>query len=132
MFLHSAHLKIIRQIITNLKSKIQNHQSIIGVIGLGYVGLPLVIRFSEEGFRVMGFDIDKEKVDLLNDGKSYIKHIKEVDISAMTNIGFTATTDFIEILKFFKKFESETKFKVKISVHPRSRTKHLEEYLKVN
>ena len=83
----------------SLKSKIKNHKSTIGVIGLGYVGLPLAIRFSEEGFKVTGFDIDKEKVDLLNDGKSYIKHIKEVDISAMTNIGFTATTDFIEILK---------------------------------
>ena len=47
----------------SLKSKIKNHKSTIGVIGLGYVGLPLAIRFSEEGFKVTGFDIDKEKVD---------------------------------------------------------------------
>jgi UDP-N-acetyl-D-glucosamine dehydrogenase len=81
----------------NLKSRIKNHKSIIGVLGLGYVGLPLVIRFSEEGFKVVGFDIDKEKVNLLNSGKSYIKHIKEDDISTMSNNGFSATTDFSEI-----------------------------------
>jgi len=67
------------------------------VIGLGYVGLPLAIRFSEEGFKVIGFDIDKEKVELLNKGKSYIKHIKEDNIAAMSNNGFTATTEFDEI-----------------------------------
>jgi UDP-N-acetyl-D-glucosamine dehydrogenase len=82
----------------NLISKIKNHQSIVGVIGLGYVGLPLAIRFSEEGFKVVGFDIDKEKVDLLNGGKSYIKHIKEINITAMTNNGFIATVDFSEIV----------------------------------
>ena len=62
----------------NLKSRIQNRQSTIAIIGLGYVGLPLAIRFSEEGFKTIGFDIDKEKVDLLNNGKSYIKHIKKL------------------------------------------------------
>ena len=67
------------------------------MIGLGYVGLPLAIRFSEEGFKVIGFDIDKEKVELLNKGKSYIKHIKEDNIAAMSNNGFTATTEFDEI-----------------------------------
>ena len=65
----------------NLKSRIQNRQSTIAIIGLGYVGLPLAIRFSEEGFKTIGFDIDKEKVDLLNNGKSYIKHIKEDNIA---------------------------------------------------
>ena len=81
----------------DLKSRIKNHKSTIGVIGLGYVGLPLSIRFSEEGFKVVGLDIDKEKVKLLNVGKSYIKHIKEADISKMANNGFNATTDFSEI-----------------------------------
>jgi UDP-N-acetyl-D-glucosamine dehydrogenase len=81
----------------SLKSKIQNRKSKIGIIGLGYVGLPLTIRFSEEGFKTIGFDIDEEKVKLLNSGKSYINHIKEADISAMANNGFTATTDFNEI-----------------------------------
>ena len=83
--------------IENIKSSIVNRKSTIGIIGLGYVGLPLAIRFSEEGFKVVGFDIDKEKVNLLNSGKSYIKHIKEADISKMENNGFKATADFSEI-----------------------------------
>ncbi len=82
-----------------LKHKIQNRQSIIGIIGLGYVGLPLAIRFSEEGYKTIGFDIDHEKVSMLNDGISYIKHIKEADISKMANNGSIATTDFSEISK---------------------------------
>ena len=81
----------------SIKSEIQNRKSKIGIIGLGYVGLPLAIRFSEEGFNVVGFDIDNKKVDLLNTGKSYIKHINESDITAMANNGFKATADFSEI-----------------------------------
>jgi UDP-N-acetyl-D-glucosamine dehydrogenase len=81
----------------NLKSRIQNQESKIGIIGLGYVGLPLSIRFSQENFKVVGFDVDKEKVEILNSGNSYIKHIKEDDISAMSNNGFTASTDFSQI-----------------------------------
>ena len=90
---------LITKTLNLLKNKIQNHQSIIAIIGLGYVGLPLAIRFSEEGFKAIGFDIDHEKVSMLNDGRSYIKHIKEADISKMVNSGSTATTDFSEISK---------------------------------
>ena len=82
---------------TDLISQIINRKSSIGIIGLGYVGLPLIIRFSEEGFKTIGFDIDEEKIKLLNDGKSYIKHINEDDISAMTNNGFIATSDYSKI-----------------------------------
>lgn len=82
---------------TNLISKIKNKKSVIGVIGLGYVGLPLAIRFSVEGFKVVGFDVDKEKVKMLNGGESYIKHIKKDDIASMANEGFTATVKFDEI-----------------------------------
>ena len=82
---------------TNLKSSIVNRKFTIAIIGLGYVGLPLAIRFSEEGFPVIGFDIDKEKISLLNRGESYIKHINVGDISAIANNGFTATTDFSKI-----------------------------------
>jgi UDP-N-acetyl-D-glucosamine dehydrogenase len=78
-------------------SKIQNRDANVAIIGLGYVGLPLVLRFVEEGFKTLGFDIDKEKVDMLNNGKSYIKHIKEADIFKMANNRFTATADFSEI-----------------------------------
>jgi len=82
---------------TNIKSSIVNRKSTIAVIGLGYVGLPLAIRFSEEGFSVVGFDIDKEKVDSLNNGKSYIKHINADAISAIANDGFKATLDISKI-----------------------------------
>jgi len=81
----------------NPKSQIQNRDASIAVIGLGYVGLPLAIRFSQEGFAVTGFDIDEEKVKLLNAGKSYIKHINTDDITAMSANGFKATSDFSKI-----------------------------------
>lgn len=58
-----------------LKEKIEQRQALIGIIGLGYVGLPLVLRFAEVGFKVLGFDTDPRKVEMLNRGESYIKHI---------------------------------------------------------
>jgi UDP-N-acetyl-D-glucosamine dehydrogenase len=85
--------------LNNLKSKIHNRDACIAVIGLGYVGLPLAIRFSQEDFSVTGFDIDDEKVKLLNAGKSYIKHIKADDIAAMSANGFKATSDFSKIVE---------------------------------
>ena len=82
---------------TPLKSSMENKESIIGIIGLGYVGLPLVIRFVEEGFKVVGFDVDDKKVDMLNAGESYIKHIKQKKIKSALGQGFRATTNFSEI-----------------------------------
>ena len=81
----------------SLLNKIKQKNATIGIIGLGYVGLPLAIRFAEVGFKVIGFDIDDSKVKMLNNGKSYIKHINEDDISAMGEQGFIATTDFAKI-----------------------------------
>ena len=81
------------EIIKNIKKRKTN----IGILGLGYVGLPLAIRFSEEKFKVFGFDIDAEKIQMLNAGKSFIKHISEKKISAMVKAGFTATDDFSKI-----------------------------------
>jgi UDP-N-acetyl-D-glucosamine dehydrogenase len=83
--------------IKDQKSIIQNRDARVAIIGLGYVGLPLAIRFSQEGFAVTGFDIDEEKVKLLNAGKSYIKHINTDDITAMSANGFKATSDFSKI-----------------------------------
>ena len=83
--------------INNLKSRIQNRDACIAVIGLGYVGLPLVIRFSEEGFRVIGFDIDEEKVEKLNKGESYLRHISADAVEAVANNGFSATSDWKRI-----------------------------------
>lgn len=59
-----------------LLHKICLKQAQIGVIGLGYVGLPLVIAFHKAGFRVIGFDCDQRKVDLFAAGASYIKHLE--------------------------------------------------------
>lgn len=58
-----------------LLEKIRKKEATVGIIGLGYVGLPLLIRFGEAGFPVLGFDIDTRKIDSLLHGKSYIKHI---------------------------------------------------------
>jgi len=57
--------------------KIKGKRSIIGIIGMGYVGLPLAREFLKKGFTVLGFDIDEKKIKSLNEGKSYIKHIKD-------------------------------------------------------
>ena len=57
---------------------IKSHFNQIAIIGLGYVGLPLCIRFCESGINVIGLDVDQDKVDAINDGKSYIKHIDPV------------------------------------------------------
>ncbi|MEO8441383.1 MAG: nucleotide sugar dehydrogenase [Betaproteobacteria bacterium] len=77
-----------------LIQKIRDHSAVIAIIGMGYVGLPLMLRFSEIGFRVLGVDIDRVKVDQLNDGKSYIQHIASSAIARAKSKGFLATTDF--------------------------------------
>lgn len=82
----------------DLIGKIQSRTARIGIIGLGYVGLPLVIRYSEEGFPVTGFDIDRKKVDRLNRGESYIKHIPSVKIQALKKKKrFRATADYSKL-----------------------------------
>jgi UDP-N-acetyl-D-glucosamine dehydrogenase len=67
----------------DLMSKIKEKQALVGIIGLGYVGLPLVLRFCEVGFKVLGFDTDVNKVELLNRGESYIKHIRSSRLAAL-------------------------------------------------
>ena len=77
--------------------KINNRKNKVGIIGLGYVGLPLTVRFSEERFNVVGFDIDAEKVKTLNMGETYIKHIDSNEIKIAVKNGFRATTGFSKI-----------------------------------
>ena len=78
-----------------LLNKIQNKSAIIGIIGLGYVGLPLGLEFSFKGYKILGFDLDKVKVQMLNEGKSYIKHISPSRIKdAVDKNNFSATSDF--------------------------------------
>jgi UDP-N-acetyl-D-glucosamine dehydrogenase len=81
----------------SLTTKLENRTAKIGVIGLGYVGLPLVLLFSEQDFRVTGFDVDAKKVDIIKRGGSYIVRIPETEIQAAKNKGFTATADYSQI-----------------------------------
>lgn len=77
-----------------LSEKIQTGKFSIGIYGLGYVGLPLALRFAEVGIKVIGFDIDTEKVAKLNAGGSYIERLTLGLILRATEQGFEATTDF--------------------------------------
>jgi UDP-N-acetyl-D-glucosamine dehydrogenase len=72
----------------------------IAVVGLGYVGLPLSLQFARAGVNVLGLDVDQEKVDALNAGKSYIKHIEAKDIAEVVNAGtFKATVEFSRVIE---------------------------------
>lgn len=81
-------------ILDDFLGKIENRSATIGIVGLGYVGLPLMLRYAEVGFRVLGIDIDGEKVTRLNKGESYIEHIPASAIAEARRKGFEATTDF--------------------------------------
>lgn len=81
------------QIVDKFKSK----KATIGIVGLGYVGLPLAIRYSDESFKVIGFDIDQFKVNKINDGQSYIEHIPSANVFTAKKNGFEATADFKRI-----------------------------------
>ncbi len=78
----------------SLAERINNRTARIGVIGLGYVGLPLSLRFAEAGFQVLGFDIDVNKSTAISAGKSYFMHISDSRVLAARARGFEATTNF--------------------------------------
>lgn len=78
-------------------NKINNKEAVVGIMGLGYVGLPLALRFSSCDFKVIGFDIDQSKIDLINSGKSYIDHIDENEISSCVKNGLSASSDFSQV-----------------------------------
>jgi len=81
-----------------LLNKIETKKASIGIIGMGYVGLPLALRFAEQGFKVTGFDIDREKVNDLNKGKSYIVTIPSQRVKPVTDKGFfRASADFSQL-----------------------------------
>src|SRR5512132_15983 len=76
-------------------ARIQGREALIGIIGLGYVGLPLGLAFAEKGFKVLGFDVDPKKVASLERGESYIKHLDAARVAAAARAGtLQATTDF--------------------------------------
>ena len=80
-------------------NRITDKSAVIGIVGLGYVGLPLMLRFAEVGYKVLGFDIDTKKVDALMAGRSYIEHISAESIAEARTLGFEATTDFSRALE---------------------------------
>ena len=79
----------------NFKTKIENREAQIGVIGLGYVGLPLAMEFVRAGFHVTGIDVDQEKVKKLNRGENYIQDVEDVSVAnAVATNQLSATSDF--------------------------------------
>jgi UDP-N-acetyl-D-glucosamine dehydrogenase len=82
-----------------LRARIEARAAKIGIVGMGYVGLPLALLFSEQKFSVTGLDIDPEKVKALNAGKSYIYRIAENEINAARARGFSASNDYASVAK---------------------------------
>lgn len=83
-----------------LKTKLESKSAVISVVGLGYVGLPLVLAYARAGYTTLGVDIDKFKTDAITAGTSYIKHISSDDIRSAVQSGkMHATTDFSELSK---------------------------------
>ncbi len=79
-------------------TRIANREALVGVVGLGYVGLPLAVAFAEEGFRVIGVDVDVEKVVALNDGRSYVEDVPTSALAPLVREGrFRATTDYADL-----------------------------------
>jgi UDP-N-acetyl-D-glucosamine dehydrogenase len=79
----------------NLLNKIQNKSALVGIIGMGYVGLPLGLAFAAKKINVLGFDLDERKITSLKSGKGYLKHISDKKIKDAVSSGFLkATSDF--------------------------------------
>jgi UDP-N-acetyl-D-glucosamine dehydrogenase len=78
----------------NFVSRVSTKEAVVGILGLGYVGIPLALSVARGGLKVIGFDVLQDRVDQLNASVSPIKHIKHDDISGLCATGFEATTDF--------------------------------------
>ncbi|MBS3747992.1 MAG: UDP-N-acetyl-D-glucosamine dehydrogenase, partial [Wenzhouxiangellaceae bacterium] len=76
-----------------LLDRLRNRESKIGIVGLGYVGLPLLLRYSEAGYRALGFDVDPNKVEQLNAGRSYIAQFESERVTRAVENGAEATVD---------------------------------------
>ncbi|MCK5396183.1 MAG: nucleotide sugar dehydrogenase, partial [Gammaproteobacteria bacterium] len=81
----------------HLINKLTDKTAVIGIVGLGYVGIPLALRYTEAGYKVLGFDIDPEKIKKISSGKTYIKHIPDEDIQSAVDNGFEVTVDFTRV-----------------------------------
>nr|WP_321487502.1 nucleotide sugar dehydrogenase [uncultured Draconibacterium sp.] len=84
----------------NILKKVEQKELVVGIIGLGYVGLPLAVGFAEAGVHVLGFDKNETKVKKINSGENYIKDVRDVALrEVVENVTFHATTDFSEMNK---------------------------------
>ena len=83
---------------SGLKAKIVNKAATLGVVGLGYVGLPLAVEKAKAGFRTLGFDVQESKVEMVNSGENYIGDVVNEDLAAIVKSGLlSATTDFAQV-----------------------------------
>ena len=79
----------------NLIKKIENKEIVVGVVGLGYVGLPLAVEKAKAGFKTIGFDVQDTKVKMVNEGHNYIGDVVDNDLKELVEKGILkATTDF--------------------------------------
>lgn len=82
----------------NVKDRLSNKSAVLGVVGLGYVGLPLAVEKAKAGFKTIGFDVQVAKVDMVNAGKNYIGDVVNEDLKAIVQTGLlSATTDFAQV-----------------------------------
>src|SRR5690554_492233 len=87
-----------QEIMSSVKEKIKNKTAILGVVGLGYVGLPLAVEKAKAGFRTIGFDVQESKVQIVNSGNNYIGDVVNEDLEAIVKSGLlSATTDFARV-----------------------------------
>ncbi|MCZ6580798.1 MAG: UDP-N-acetyl-D-glucosamine dehydrogenase, partial [Nitrospirae bacterium] len=81
-----------------LLDKIKNHSAVVGVVGLGYVGLPLAVLQAKTGYRVIGIEDRTEKVNLVNQGSNYISDVDSAELQHVVEAKqFVATTDFAKL-----------------------------------
>ncbi|HDS01784.1 MAG TPA: nucleotide sugar dehydrogenase [candidate division Zixibacteria bacterium] len=83
----------------DLSDKLKNKKAVVGIIGLGYVGLPLAVEFAQNGLKVIGFDIAKTKVDLINSGQSDIRDVASETVKILIDSGMLSATDDFSRLK---------------------------------
>jgi UDP-N-acetyl-D-glucosamine dehydrogenase len=85
---------------SNIKEKLLNKTATLGVVGLGYVGLPLAVEKAKAGYKTIGFDVQESKVEMVNNGENYIGDVVNEDLEKIVKSGLlSATTDFAEVAK---------------------------------